>query len=113
MKIAFPTNDELAVCSEFSQARGFLVITSELGEITREEMRWNKLSEILCSPDGILEPIRDCQAIMVHDIGKNSLELLKERNIEVVRTPEKYITNAWVHYLEQELRREGNTCCCP
>jgi hypothetical protein len=113
MKIAIPTNDGLTLTPDFGQARGFLILTTELGEITREEMRWNKLSDILCSPDGLLTPICDCQTVLVNEIGTALSGLVAGQQMEIVRTHESIITNAYVHYLENTLRKEANTCCCP
>jgi predicted Fe-Mo cluster-binding NifX family protein len=113
MKIAVPTNDGLNLTPDFGQARGFLILNVELGEITGEEMRWNKLSDIICSSDGLLQPIRDCQVVMVNGIGANCSALLSGKKIEVFHTKESIITNAYVHYLHSNLQREANTCCCP
>ncbi len=113
MKLAIPTNDRLTLSHDFGQAKGFLILTLELGEIIREEMRWNKLSDILCSADGFLTPIGDCQAVMVNDIGRTFERLVIAQNKEIIRTRESIITNAYVHYLEHTLREKANTCCCP
>jgi predicted Fe-Mo cluster-binding NifX family protein len=113
MKFAIPTNDGLNLCHDFGQAKGFLILTYELGEITGEEMRWNRLSDVLCSPDGFLTPMVDCDAIMVNEIGPTYTRLVKERSTEIIRTKESIITNAWIHYHENSLLREADTCCCP
>lgn len=113
MKIAIPTNDGLTLSADFGQAKGFLILTSELGEITGEELKWNRLSDTLCSSDGFLTPILDCDAVIVREIGPTNKRLVEEQNIEIIRTSESIITNAWVHYLENTLRKEANTCCCP
>ncbi|MCX6305211.1 MAG: hypothetical protein NT040_09590 [Bacteroidetes bacterium] len=113
MKIAIPSNDGLMLCHDFGHSRGFLVLTVELGEIIREEMRWNKLSDILCSDDGLLAPIHDCQIVLADAIGNSSKALLAGKNIAVTHTSESIITNAFLQYKENTLRREANTCCCP
>ena len=113
MKIAIPTNDGLTVSSEFGHAKGFLVMSLELGEIIQEEMRWNKLSDIICSSDGIFSIISDCQAVMVENMGPSFLKIAARHNKEIIRTHEPIITNAYIHYLENTLRKETNTCCCP
>jgi predicted Fe-Mo cluster-binding NifX family protein len=113
MKIAIPTSDGLTLSANFGQAKGFLILTLELGEIVKEEMRWNKLSDILCSPDGILNPITDCQAVMANHVGNTVEGLLTGRNIDIFHTTESIITNAYVHFLESKVRKEANTCCCP
>jgi predicted Fe-Mo cluster-binding NifX family protein len=113
MKIAIPTNDGLTLSPDFGQAKGFLILTLGLGEIIQEEMRWNKLSDMLCSSGGFLEPVSDCQVIMVNNIGPTFKELLSGQKKEIIHTRESIITNAYVHYLENTLSKETNTCCCP
>ncbi|MDP1623533.1 MAG: hypothetical protein Q8M08_14470 [Bacteroidales bacterium] len=113
MKMAIPTNDGLTISSDFGQARGFLVLTIELGEIIQEEMRWNKLSDILCSPDGLLYPITDCQVVMVNNIKSGLEKLVSGQKTEIVHTRESIITNAYIQYLNNTLRKGANTCCCP
>jgi predicted Fe-Mo cluster-binding NifX family protein len=113
MKIAIPTNDGLSLCNDFGQAKGFLVLTVQLGEITREELRWNKLSDILCSPDGLLVNCHDCDAVMANRIGAGLSNLLAQKHTEIIKTTEEIITNAYIHYLDDSSRKEVNTCCCP
>jgi hypothetical protein len=113
MKIAIPSNDGLTICPEFGQARGFLVLTSELGEITGEEMRWNISGNPISQNNEFPEPACDCQVVMVNAIGADDRDLLLRNKKEIVHTSEQIITNAWVHYLETILRREANSCCCP
>lgn len=113
MKIAFPTNDGLSFCSDFSQSKAFLILTCELGEITGEEMRWNKTNDVIFNSDLFLTPINDCQVVMANDIGPLFTGLLRGKKKDIVLTQESIITNAYVHYLENSLRKEANTCCCP
>jgi predicted Fe-Mo cluster-binding NifX family protein len=113
MKIAIPTNDGLTISPDFGQAKGFLILTSELGVISSEELRWNKLSDILCSEDGYLSPITDCQVVMVNKIGPTFSGLITGQKKEIVSTDDSIITNAYIHYLENTLQKEANTCCCP
>ena len=109
MKIAIPTNDGLTITPDFGKAKGFLILTVELGEITREEMRWNSLNP----SDEFLAPINDCGAFIVNDIDPVFHGILSARQKEVIRTRELFITNAYVHFLENRLHKEANTCCCP
>lgn len=113
MKIGIPTNDGLTLSPDFGEAKGFLILTIELGEIVKEEMRWNKLSIILCSPEGYLHHIHDCQAVMLMNIGDTYKDILTGRQKEIIRTREPIITNAWFHYLGSILHKEANTLCCP
>ncbi|MEI7726619.1 MAG: hypothetical protein WCK09_16035 [Bacteroidota bacterium] len=113
MKMAIPTNDGLTLSPDLGQSNGFLILTLELGEITHEEMRWNKLSDIVCASDALLTNIGDCQAIMINDNSTAFNGPASIQKKEIIRTGESIITNAWVHYLENTLRNEANTCCCP
>jgi predicted Fe-Mo cluster-binding NifX family protein len=113
MKIAIPTNDGLTISADCNQANGFLVITIQLGEIVKEEIRENKTGEIPISVSGQLSMISDCKSVIVHETDTAFASLLERNNKEVVLTRELFITNAYVHYLENNLRKEANTCCCP
>ena len=113
MKIAIPTNDGLTISHDFGQASGFLVLTLELGELVQEEMRWNKLNGIFGSGDLKLNPISDCQSVLVNDISPVLTKMVAGQNKEIIHTGESIITNAYIQFLENTLRKEANTCCCP
>jgi predicted Fe-Mo cluster-binding NifX family protein len=113
MKIAVPTNDGLRMCPDFGQAGGYLVVNLELGEITQEEIRWNNLSDASLPSGGSIGSITDCQAVMADRITPEIVKSLSERHMEIISTHDPIITNAFVHYLEGDYRREANTCCCP
>ena len=113
MKLAIPSDDGLAINPSLEKAKGFLILSIELGEIVTEQMRWNKLSDIICSSDGLLHPIRDCQYVLVNRVGPACQSLIMAHGIEILRTSESIITNAYIHIQEKILSREANTCCCP
>jgi hypothetical protein len=112
MKIAIPTNDGLTLNPQFGQAKGFLILTLELGEITAEEMKWNTSGGI-CATDDFLGPITDCGAVLVNNISPAFSNLIFGQNKDIIHTKESIITNACIHYIQNDLSRETNTCCCP
>ena len=113
MKIAIPTNDGLTIYPDFGNARGFLVLTVELGEIANEEMRFNPFTTKYFSAPENLNSIHDCQSVILNNIGAGFHGLLHDLNKEIIRTKDTIITNACIHYLENNLRKESQTCCCP
>ena len=113
MKIAIPTNDGLNIEPVFEAARGILVITFELGEIVQEEMRWNKLQDMLTSGEGFFCTCRDCDDILVNSISDRFESVLTAKGKIVQHTKETIITRALVQYMQEQLRREPDYCCCP
>jgi predicted Fe-Mo cluster-binding NifX family protein len=113
MKLAIPTNDGLSISPDFIQAKGFLILTIELGAITREEILWNTKNDNHGSSEGIPDAISDCQVVMVNNIGHVMNDLLSVHKKEVIRTPESIITNAYVQFMGNTVRKKADTCCCP
>ena len=113
MKLAIPTNDGLSISPDFIQAKGFLILTIELGAITREEMLWNTENDNHGSLEGLPIALNDCQTVMVNDIGPVTNGLLSMQKKEVIRTPESIITNAYVQFMDNTIRKKADTCCCP
>jgi predicted Fe-Mo cluster-binding NifX family protein len=113
MKIAIPTNDGLTIHPDFGNARGFLVLTVELGAITNEEMRFNPFTTKYFSAPENLDSIRDCQSVILNNINAGFNSLLSDQNKEIIWTKQTIITNACIHYLENNLLKASHTCCCP
>ncbi|MEI7500561.1 MAG: hypothetical protein WCK84_08935 [Bacteroidota bacterium] len=113
MKIAIPTHDGLNITPIFEQAKGTLVISLQSGEIIQEEMRWNKLSEILNSPEGIFYNVSDCDTLLVNNISERFDKILTEMGKKVYPVKESIITSAFMHFMQEEVNRESNYCCCP
>ncbi|MEI7980126.1 MAG: hypothetical protein WCI71_00640 [Bacteroidota bacterium] len=113
MKIAVPTNDGLNVTPIFEQAKGTLVISVEFGEITGEEMRWNKLSDILNSPEGFLCHVSDCDTVMVNRISERFSNILTQKGKEVYPMDETIITTAFLRFMRDQGARKSNYCCAP
>jgi predicted Fe-Mo cluster-binding NifX family protein len=113
MKIAIPTHDGLNITPIFEHAKGTLVISVEFGEIIREEMRWNKLVDILNSPDGFLCNVSDCDTVLVNHISERCNKILTLKGKEVYTVNETIITSAFLHYMKERADQKSNYCCAP
>ena len=113
MKIAIPTDDGIMLSGDARNPQGYLVLTIEFGEISHEELRWNRLSDILTSENGALHNLMDCSYIIVNISSNDLREYLKSTQIEAITTKEVIITKVIMEYLSVTLLRESNTCCSP
>ncbi len=113
MKIAFPTDDGLMIAEEFNQAKGFLILTVELGEIEQQEMRWNTSIDPLQNGFGSFANLDGCDILIVREIPENSRDFLTGKGIEVNRTNELIITKSIIKFIDSSLREKANSCCCP
>lgn len=113
MKVAIPTDDGLTVAQQFSSARGFLVLTIQLGEIVQQEMRWNLPIDIYTTNDECYSNLIDCDSIIVHNGENNSGIYLQSLQKEIIGTDEIIIMKALLKYLNKSLLKETNICCCP
>ena len=57
--------------------------------------------------------ISDCNIVIVNYVETEFRNYLIKRNLQIVITHEKIITNAIVAYLNERHRMESNTCCSP
>ncbi|MBC8315497.1 MAG: hypothetical protein ISR57_02045 [Bacteroidales bacterium] len=110
MKIAVPTQDGLRIVTDFGLAEAFLVLTIQAEEIIAEELRRNPLNNYNKEP---LALINDCSVVMVNKVDKSTSELIRKNDMECLETKEILITNAIIHYLKNEYRKEANMCCSP
>jgi len=99
MKIAIPTDNGLIVGPQCRCSRGFLVATVKAGKIVRRELRWNLLSEILTSEDGLFYNLCDCDVLIVDQISEAHREHLKTKNKKIVQTDETNVGKAFVNFL--------------
>jgi predicted Fe-Mo cluster-binding NifX family protein len=113
MKIAIPTEDGFTINEHFMPAKGFLLTTIELGEIIRQEMRWNSHGDIHTTEDESYINLADSAIVIVRGIDYIQSNYLKLHKKEVIISKEKMITNVLMHYLQTSLQKESNTCCCP
>ena len=99
IKIAIPTDDGIIVSQKFGYPKGFLVAIVISGQIVRQEMRRNLLSEILTSEHGMYYNLCDCHVVIVNEISNCHIEFLQSKKKEVVRTNETEISKAFCTYL--------------
>ena len=113
MKAAIPTNDGIMMASLFEQAKGFLVLNIELGKIVKEELIWNNTRYIADSPEGFLAPLNECSAVFAEKIADSLKSALGKKGISLIRSHDSIITNVIVNYLENEVGKAADYCCCP
>ena len=113
MKIAIPTDDGFTINQHFTPAKGFLVSAIQLGEVVDQEMRWNLNSEISVNKDESYKNLFDCDKVIVREIDYNQTGFLQSHKIDVIKTEEKIVTKVLMHYLQEFLQKESDTCCCP
>jgi len=113
MKAAIPTNDGIMMATSFEQAKGFLILTIELGQVVKEELIWNKVGYIPDSPEDYLTPVNDCSAVFADTIPDSLKNVLNKNGISLIQSRDSIITNAIVHYLEHEVSKAADYCCCP
>lgn len=99
MKIAIPTDDGLIVGLQCRCSRAFLVATVKSGKIVRRELRWNLLSEILTSEDGLFYNLCDCDVVIVNQISEANSEHLKAKKKKIIRTEEINVAKAFINFL--------------
>lgn len=93
MKIAFSTDDGLTIKKESSCPRGFLVVVVESGNIVRQEVRWNHLSDILTSEHGTLYNLFDCDVVVLNQISSCHRAILSKQEKQVIQTDETSISS--------------------
>ena len=113
MKIAIPTDEGIMMSAYAQNPIGYLVLTVEGGEITGEELRWNKLSDMLTSENGTLHNLTDCSLLMVNIVTPGLQEFLSQTPVVAIATKEVIITRIIMEYLNVTMYRESNTCCSP
>lgn len=113
MKTAIPAYDGLTFTPGTGQASGFPVPALELGEVTQEERNWNKPGETFGFADGVVNPINDFRSVPMNNISSELMKMVAGQNKGIIRSGESIITNAYVHYPVNNLRKEANTCCHP
>ena len=113
MKAAFPTNDGIMMATSFEQAKGFLILTIELGQVVKEELIWNRAGYVEDSPESYITPVCDCAAVFADTIPDSLKNALNKKDISLIQSRDSIITNAIVHYLEHEVSKAADYCCCP
>ncbi|HTX88604.1 MAG TPA: hypothetical protein VMC08_06410 [Bacteroidales bacterium] len=99
MKIAIPSDDGILVGTQFRCSRAFYVVTVNAGKITRQELRWNLLSEILTSPHGFYYNLCDCDIILLQEHENGLGEALKAKGKTVSYTCQTLVNQAVKNFL--------------
>lgn len=112
MKAAIPTDDGLTMASSFEEAKGFLVLNIEFGKVVREEMIGNKPGSTSANGN-VFDLLNDCTAVLACNISDSSKAILENRKISVIDSQDNIVTNVIINYLEHEVGKVTDTCCCP
>ena len=113
MKAAIPTNDGIMIANSFEQAKGFLIFNIELGQVVKEELIWNKAGYAADSPEGFLIPVKECSTVFADSIPDSLKNILNTKGIDLIQSKDNIITNVIIHYLENEVGKAADHCCCP
>ena len=113
MKAAIPTNDGIMMASSFEKASGFLMMDIELGQIVKGELALNKTAYDAHSPETYLNPLNDCTAVFVKTIPDSLMALLIKKGISLIYSNDQIINNIMFNYIEHEVRKAADYCCCP
>lgn len=103
MKVAVPTIDGLKIADIFENAGAFLVMTFKAGEITNQELRKLKFSEIINFEESFQDKLQDCQYVFVREIDQENCDTLKELEIQCIKTKESLISMIADHFKEEVL----------
>ena len=107
MKIAIPSNDGLMIKCGGCSSKAFLVATIDGNVVVSQELRWNLLSEMMTSPEGIYYNLLDCDLVLLNGNSCGLLRFLKSKNIEVKYTAELTIVSALANVLSPVLIEEN------
>lgn len=99
LKIAIPSDDGLIVKKGLCSSRGYVVATIASGQIIRQEMRWNLLSELLTSSEGRYYNLHDCKLVIFNAISKKRHELLLSKDLQVLLTDKVSVNDAFADFL--------------
>ncbi|MEI6883309.1 MAG: NifB/NifX family molybdenum-iron cluster-binding protein [Bacteroidota bacterium] len=113
MKAAIPTNDGIKMAPSFEQAKGFLILNIELGRVVNEELVWKSISNRLTNPVDNMTLLSGCSAVITEKISEQNIAGLSSNGITLVQSNDSIITNTIVHYLEHEISKAADHCCCP
>ncbi len=112
MKIAIPTNNFISIADDIVNSVRIKIFYIEKNCITNEEFLESSFNNDI--KETVLFLIKNSIAtIMINEINNELEILLKENNINVVRSKDLLITNAITNYLKDSNLKESNYCCCP
>ena len=102
MKIAFPTLNGTSITAHFGRARGYIVVTLEDDTETGRELRLIESGEPGDQQDpehhqrhaGLVDTIRDCDAVVAGGMGHPIQERLQAAGLDVILTGIRSIDDA-------------------
>jgi predicted Fe-Mo cluster-binding NifX family protein len=100
VKIAVPTNDGNLVSPSCCRSRGFIVATVQDGKIVAREMRWNLLSEMMTSGNGLFYNLSDCDVLLLRNPDGGGSQTFASRDITVEATEATEVSDAFRGYLK-------------
>lgn len=109
MKVAVPTNDGLTIAEIFETAGAFFVMTFKAGEITKEELRKMRFSEIINFEESFPDKLKDCQYLFVREIDEENCNTMKELEIQCIKTKEDLISKIANQFKNEVLVNELET----
>ena len=112
MKAAIPTNNGLIMASSFEDAKGFLLLNIELGKVIKEETIGSKPGRN-STAGNVFDLLKDCNVVLTGSITDASKSILEKKNISIIASHDSIITNVIMNYLEHEVGKIADTCCCP
>jgi predicted Fe-Mo cluster-binding NifX family protein len=114
MKIAIPTNDGITINPHFGRSKSFFIARIVNGDIVHEELRENPVRDHNHESHGkILSCLNDCSVVIVNGIGRHMAEKLEASGKEIIHNKEPFMFKVLVNFLNETLRKESNSCCCP
>jgi hypothetical protein len=99
IKIAIPTDDGEVIVQQCRCSLGFIVATVESGKIIQKELRWNLLSEILTSDEGLFYNLCDCDVVILNQISERHRTTLLDKKKSIVLTDETDVDKAFADFL--------------
>jgi predicted Fe-Mo cluster-binding NifX family protein len=101
IKIAVPTDDGEVIVQQCRCSLGFIVATVKSGKIVNKELRWNLLSEILTSEEGLFYNLCDCDVVILNQISERHRTTLNDKKKKIVLMEETDVSKAFVNFLER------------
>lgn len=115
MKVAVATNDFVTVGQHYGQAKFFLVLTMEAGEVVTRDVR-RRPGSLTAAAVGFegRDPevgrgrrsarlVSDCDAVIAGGMGRGAYENLKRVGVEPVLTDERRVDDAAMKYCRGDL----------
>lgn len=112
MKIAIPTIDKINIAEKFDEAAFLKIISVEYGKISYEIF---VSVPSLKNTDNLerMEIFNNCSEVIVNDISASARKFFDIKKIKLIKATDTIITNIEIAYINELIRKESDTCCCP